>query len=243
MSGIKVILTCEHGGYEIPEPFKNKLEIPTEILSGHRGWDPGAYMIASEIEKATQYPMIFSIYSRLLVDLNRSVGNPELFSEYSHEFSKQVKQEILSDYYFPYRRRVEEYMSRLIDDNSIIIHLGIHTFNTILNNEVRDFDIGLLYDETRILENKACYFLRKSILKYDDSLKIKYNAPYKGTDDGLTTYFRSHFPPENYLGIEIEINNRHFYNGEITSLSSSIIAALKGIEDLNLDSNAITKYS
>lgn len=243
MSGIIIVLTCEHGGYDIPEPFKDKLDIPDDVISSHLGWDPGAYLIASDIERSTGYPMIFSTYTRLLVDLNRSIGNKQLFSKYSNGFDRSLKQEALSNYYFPYRKRIEEFMERNIEEGSIIIHFSIHTFNTIFNDEVRDFDIGLLYDESRILENKVCYFIRKNLLKSDENLKVKYNAPYQGTDDGLTTYFRTYFSPENYLGIEIEVNNRYFYNGEIPSISSSIISSLRGIEDLNLDFDTITKFN
>ncbi|QCK16682.1 N-formylglutamate amidohydrolase [Mangrovivirga cuniculi] len=227
----------------MPESFQDKLDIPDDIISSHWGWDPGAYLIASDIEKANNYPMIFSTYSRLLVDLNRSIGNRQLFSKYINEVDRSTKQEILSNYYFPYRKRIEEFMTRSIGEGSLIIHLSIHTFNTVFNDEVRDFDIGLLYDETRILENKVCYFIRKNLLKADENLKVKYNAPYQGTDDGLTTHFRRHFPPKNYLGIEIEVNNRFFYNGEIPSISSSIISSLRGIEELDLDFDTITKFN
>ncbi len=36
------------------------------------------------------------------------------------------------------------------------------------------------------------------------------NEPYAGADDGLTTSLRGRFAPRQYLGIEIEINNRFF---------------------------------
>ena len=40
-------------------------------------------------------------------------------------------------------------------------------------------------------------------------LVIKFNEPYKGTDDGFTTYLRTKFSDDEYLGIEIEVNQKY----------------------------------
>ena len=38
-------------------------------------------------------------------------------------------------------------------------------------------------------------------------MKVRFNYPYKGTSDGLTTTLRKKFGPR-YVGIEIEINQK-----------------------------------
>jgi hypothetical protein len=40
-------------------------------------------------------------------------------------------------------------------------------------------------------------------------MKVRFNYPYKGTSDGLTTTLRKKFGPQ-YVGIEIEINQKFF---------------------------------
>ena len=40
------------------------------------------------------------------------------------------------------------------------------------------------------------------------NLRVRRNYPYAGWTDGLTTYLRTRFPPQRYVGIEIEINQR-----------------------------------
>ena len=41
------------------------------------------------------------------------------------------------------------------------------------------------------------------------SLVVRRNYPYLGTADGLTTCLRKRFAPRAYLGIELEINQKH----------------------------------
>jgi hypothetical protein len=44
---------------------------------------------------------------------------------------------------------------------------------------------------------------------YASALKTRLNYPYLGTADGFTVYLRRRFPPDAYLGIELEINQKH----------------------------------
>lgn len=37
-------------------------------------------------------------------------------------------------------------------------------------------------------------------------LRVRRNYPYQGKDDGLTSAMRRCFPPDQYVGIEIELN-------------------------------------
>jgi hypothetical protein len=52
-------------------------------------------------------------------------------------------------------------------------------------------------------------------------LKVRKNYPYKGISDGLTTSLRKQYTQKNYCGIEIEINQKHFFE------SSKIWRSLK----------------
>jgi hypothetical protein len=38
---------------------------------------------------------------------------------------------------------------------------------------------------------------------------VRRNYPYLGTSDSLVTTLRRRFPPASYLGIEIEVNQKH----------------------------------
>jgi hypothetical protein len=62
---------------------------------------------------------------------------------------------------------------------------------------------------------------------------VKMNQPYKGTDDGFTTYLRKKFDPEHYAGIELEVNQKYFFEGADVwdKVSTGILKSLKPLLD------------
>ena len=46
----KILITCEHGGNQIPAWLAESLNIPEEVLNSHRGLDLGALSIAKLLE-------------------------------------------------------------------------------------------------------------------------------------------------------------------------------------------------
>ncbi|HZI25413.1 MAG TPA: N-formylglutamate amidohydrolase, partial [Chryseolinea sp.] len=84
-----------------------------------------------------------------------------------------------------------------------------HTFTPVLNNQIRTVDIGILFDPNRKAESEFCRKLFDGLEQSLPYLSIKLNEPYKGTDDGFTTYLRTKFYDDEYLGIEIEVNQKY----------------------------------
>ena len=152
-------------------------------------------------------PLHFSQVSRLLVDLNRSPNHRALFSGATRQLDAGEKRRICEQYYFPYRHRVET----AIRDESRrpVIHLSFHSFTPELNGVVRNGDIGLLYDPAREAEQVFCMSLQAVLRQVLPPLVVRRNYPYRGSADGFTTYLRKRFAPRAYLGIELEINQKH----------------------------------
>ena len=73
------IITCEHGGNRIPAPYRRLFREQSALLDSHRGYDPGSLVMAKALASAYRAPLVASTVSRLLIDLNRSIGNPQLF--------------------------------------------------------------------------------------------------------------------------------------------------------------------
>ncbi|NJW55731.1 N-formylglutamate amidohydrolase, partial [Salinimicrobium sp. CDJ15-91] len=88
-----------------------------------------------------------------------------------------------------------------------VLHISVHTFTPELEGEVRTADVGLLFDPAREEEADFCKRFQKSLFKQDKELQVKFNYPYLGIDDGFTTYLRQKFPKQ-YLGIELEVNQK-----------------------------------
>jgi len=210
---VRIIVTCEHGGNRIPARYRPLFEKDPAVLDTHRGFDAGALQFAHELAKATDAFLVTATASRLLVELNRSVGNPKLFSGFTHLLPAAEKEEILLRHYFPYRDRVESFIREAIACGSHVLHLSSHSFTPELDGEVRDADLGLLYDPKRAAEAEFCRAWKQVLKTRAPDLKVRFNYPYRGTSDGLTAWLRTRFPGEIYAGIEIEVNQAHVHTG------------------------------
>lgn len=218
-----IIITCEHAGNHIPREYTHLFRQAGNILDSHRGWDPGAFQIAEFMAEHLQCPLFSFHETRLLIEVNRSIENPELYSEFSTSLSHEEKLHLVEDFYLPYRKTVE---SEIRDANKPAIHLSIHTFTPELNGITRKTDIGLLFDPGRILESHFCELYGRNLSTILPSMDISFNEPYKGTDDGFTTYLRTRFFDEQYAGIEVEVNQKFVSGSQWSDIQTALLTAL-----------------
>lgn len=211
---LKIVYTCEHFGCRIPDEFQDTFKELKPILESHLGWDPGADIIFNEFVKNPNSFNLFVDTSRLLVELNRSLDNPDLFSEYTNKFSTEIKNQILREYYFPFRKAVFNRIEELVKQDFVVLHLSIHTFTPILEGVKREADVGILFDPGRKFELMFADIWRKE-LTVNSELIVKHNYPYLGISDGHTTDLRKKFPIRNYIGIELEVNQKYYFGYEL----------------------------
>ncbi|HYG40905.1 MAG TPA: N-formylglutamate amidohydrolase [Cytophagales bacterium] len=205
---VKFIISCEHGGNKIPQEYNPLFKNAEDVLATHRGWDVGILPVAQEIAEILNLDITYSTTSRLLVELNRSIGKPDLFSSYTHSLSLAEKERILNEYYFPYRNKIEMEIRKSINSGSKVIHLSFHSFTPVLNGIERQADMGLLFDPEREMEAKFCEQWKETLQVANRDYNVMFNYPYLGTDDGFTTYLRTQFPKDMYGGIELEVNQK-----------------------------------
>ena len=207
------IVTCEHGGNRIPSRYRQFFHGHEGLLHTHRGYDPGALRLARDLATALAAPLTASTVTRLLIDLNRSPRHPDLYSEATRDMPPAIREEIRRRYYQPYRTRIETQVARAVAAGMRVIHISCHSFTPALHGQIRNTDIGLLYDPSRRAEAEMCRRWQAALKVRSGMLKVRMNYPYKGTTDGFTVYLRRCFPPENYIGIELEINQKHALAG------------------------------
>lgn len=198
------------------------------MLDSHRGYDAGALLMAQDLATAFDGALVTSTVSRLLVDLNRSVGHPQLFSETIRRLPPPVREEILAQYYRPYREQVEHLVAQAVADGQRVIHISSHSFTPELNGKVRNADVGLLYDPARHGEVELCARWRATLAELAPSLRVRRNYPYAGKGDGLTAYLRQRFAPNTYIGIELEVNQQIVQSdaGQWTALRTLLVDSL-----------------
>ncbi len=128
-----LVVTCEHGGNRIPAEYAGLFRGWRRILATHRGYDPGALVMARQLAAALDAPLVASTVSRLVVDLNRSLGNPRVWSDATRVLPPAGKQRIVRRHYAPYRQRVEALVSDAVAAGRRVIHLSSHSFTPVLD--------------------------------------------------------------------------------------------------------------
>lgn len=205
----RIVVSCEHGGNRIPQQYRALFQGGEPILQTHRGYDAGALSLARDFTEALGIPLFAATVSRLLIDLNRSRGHPRLYSEFTRHTPVATRREILQQYYQPYRSQVETHIAQFIANGHRVIHLSCHTFTPILDGEVRHTDFGLLYDPARKAEAAFCLHWRKTLHAHAPTYRTRMNYPYSGKSDAFMVPLRRRFTDDSYLGIELEVNQKH----------------------------------
>ena len=200
------IITCEHGGNRIPARYRRLFRGQRALLDSHRGYDPGSLVMAKALASACRAPLVASTVSRLLIDLNRSIGHPQLFSAVTRAAPAEMRAQIVERYYRPYREQVERLVGQAVSRGHRVIHVSSHSFTAELDGRVRGADVGLLYHPGRRGEAEVCARWKESLAALAPELRVRRNYPYAGKGDGLTSHLRLRFAQCDYVGIELEVN-------------------------------------
>ena len=183
------------------------------LLASHRGWDPGAFELARQIADKLAAPLFASTVTRLLIDLNRSIGHRRLHGEAIAALPSAIKTQIARQFYFPHREAVMATVAAIVAGGGRVIHVASHSFTPNLDGVVRQADVAWLYDPDRAGEVAFSAQWRARLLARRPELRLRRNYPYQGKGDGLTRALRQMYPAHQYVGIELEINQRFVLAG------------------------------
>jgi predicted N-formylglutamate amidohydrolase len=200
------IITCEHGGNRIPAPYRQLFRGQRALLDSHRGYDPGSLVMSKALASAFAAPLVASTVSRLLIDLNRSIGHPQIFSAVTRAAPARTRAQIVEQHYRPYRMQVERLIGRAVARGHRVIHISSHSFTAELDGRVRGADVALLYHPGRRREAEVCGRRKETLAALAPELRVRRNYPYAGKGDGLTSHLRVRFAQCDYVGIELEVN-------------------------------------
>lgn len=228
----QIIVTCEHASNELPQG----LDLDPELLQLHIAWDPGARRIARRLADRFDAPLFEGEVSRLVIDLNRSVDNRMLIRRvsdghripFNYGLGEQERRRRIERWHRPYRERIVAAAEETIERAGRCIHLCIHTFTGSLSGTSRANDIGLLHDPAWGLERELCTEVRRSMEERSD-LVVWFNRPYSGTADGILPAMRERFRPETFVGLELEVNQKHAGQpAALDEIADLLVGALNG---------------
>jgi predicted N-formylglutamate amidohydrolase len=217
------LLTCEHGGRAVPDEYAHLFRGAEDVLASHRGWDAGALEVFESIAPGVGDAAFAVTTTRLLIDANRSLHHPRVFSEFTRPLPATLRAEIAARWWRPWREAVAGTIAAWLESGQPVRHISVHSFTPVLDDHIRNADLGLLYDPARAAEREFC--LRWQALLEQRGWRVRRNYPYRGTADGHTTALRRLFP-DGYAGIELELNQALFA-GRVEALCADLEATLR----------------
>jgi predicted N-formylglutamate amidohydrolase len=203
-----VVVTVEHGGNRVPDDVADLFAGHGGLLESHRGWDPGTLSLGRALAARLGAPLVAAEVTRLLVDLNRSPHNPRVFSEVTRGLPPGDRRALIETYHHPHWTRARAAVDTTLADVGRVLHLGIHSFTPTLDGRTRRPDVALLYDSANAAERALAAAWVEALGRAAPRV-VGRNDPYRGRADGLTTALRRSHPADRYLGVEVEINQRH----------------------------------
>ncbi len=209
----RVLVSCEHGGHEVPAAWAGLFGDHAELLRTHRGWDAGAIDVARDLAAALDAPLFVATTTRLLIDLNRSIGHHQLHSELTRALPRHARRAIAAEHYRPHRGAIEAAVAAAIDGGARVLHIASHSFTPELNGVLRQADIAWLYAPRRAGERAFAACWRAALQARRPDLRLRRNYPYRGTGDGLTALLRTRHADDRYVGVELEVNQRFVLAG------------------------------
>ncbi|MGD9762870.1 MAG: N-formylglutamate amidohydrolase [Candidatus Binatia bacterium] len=199
-----LVLTCEHASVDVPPEYQH-LGLSAAEINEHIGWDIGAAPVTQELSRVLGVPAVLSGASRLLVDCNRALTDPDLIPHVScgvpipgnAQIDPPERAVRLARFYEPYHAAVDAELAR----HPGAMLLSVHSFTPSLNGQVRAFDVGVLFDAFEWLAAMLADGISRT------GFSVRMNEPYSGLA-GLIFSARSHGRRHGVRYLELEINNR-----------------------------------
>lgn len=201
---VSFVISCEHAGNHVPRRYASVFAGRSAVLSTHEGYDLGVRAIARGLAARLKTPCWEQRLTRLLIDCNRSEHHPSLFSRFSKDLPQELQQELLSTYR-EHRGHVSSAVEEGMQRGATVVHVAVHSFTPSLHGEVRNADIGLLYDPQRSGEKQLAQAWLPLLAGTGEAPRVRRNYPYRGRADGLTTALRRLYP-SRYVAFEVEFN-------------------------------------
>ena len=193
----------------MPEEYAPLFAGAAAVLATHRGYDLGALEAARQFARRLGVTPFAATTTRLVADLNRSPGNRNVFSAYTRPLPPERRAAALAAHYWPYRNAVESAVADAVGAGEAVLHVSAHSFTPELRGEVRNCDVGFLYDPKRRAEVQFVDAWFAALRAAAPELTLRRNYPYRGTSDALVTHLRRQYARRGYSGLELEINQKH----------------------------------
>lgn len=177
-----IVVVCDHASNRIPRAL-NGLGLPAARLSEHIAWDIGAAGVARALAACFGAPAVLGGYSRLVVDLNRSLRDPSAMPAISDGtlvpgnvgLDADERAARVDEIYDPYHAAVEELIESRTEGTRTPILVAVHSFTPVNHGVRRPWHVGVLWDKDPRLAIPLMQNLRAQ-----SDVVVGDNEPYSG---------------------------------------------------------------
>ena len=179
----QVLLTGDHVSNLIPRSL-NSLGLEPAVLEQHVAYDIGTRKLISHLVEHLDAPAVIAGYSRLVVDLNRSLEDPTAFPEVSdgitipgnQRLSREDRAARVHSFYTPYRVAIDRALHRFRERGITPAFISIHSFTPQMAGRERPWHIGLLWDK----DPRIPLPLMETLRAHPEGFNVGDNEPYSG---------------------------------------------------------------
>lgn len=180
----RVLLVGDHVSKRIPRSL-NRLGLDAAVLDRHVAYDIGTHKLITHLSRHLDAPAVLAGYSRLVVDLNRSLEDPTLIPESSdgiripgnRDLSRQQRAMRIHCFYTPYRVAIDSMLQRFRARGIVPAFISIHSFTPQLaGSPYRPWNIGLMWDK----DPRIPLPLLDRLRAHEHGINVGDNQPYSG---------------------------------------------------------------
>ncbi|MDX1696760.1 MAG: N-formylglutamate amidohydrolase [Thiohalobacterales bacterium] len=182
--GAKLLLVGDHVSNRIPRSLDG-LGLDDAVLGQHVASDIGTRKLITHLSQHLDAPAVLAGYSRLVVDLNRSLEDPTSIPEVSdgipipgnRGLTREERAMRVHCFYRPYRATIDGMLHRFRDRGIVPAFISIHSFTPQLEDRKhRPWQIGLMWDKDPRIPLPMLARLRE----HPQDIVVGDNEPYSG---------------------------------------------------------------
>ncbi|HKJ50189.1 MAG TPA: N-formylglutamate amidohydrolase [Gammaproteobacteria bacterium] len=178
-----VLLVCDHASNRIPRSLDN-LGLGETLLQQHIAYDIGSRNLTRHLIEHLDAPAVLAGYSRLVVDLNRSLEDESLMPLVSdgtvilgnQKMSDAHRSQRIREFFTPYRQAIDGMLNGFRDRGITPAIIAIHSFTPQMLGHQRPWQVGVLWDK----DPRIPVPLIRNLRSLPGGLQIGDNEPYSG---------------------------------------------------------------
>ena len=153
-----ILLVCDHASCRFPEALGD-MGLDPFARRCHLAIDIGAGSLTEYLADSLGVTAVLAQYSRLVVDCNRDLMDPSAFLSYGDgilvpgncNLRRAEREARAQAIYWPYHKAVSEQVTRLSQAVTPPAFISVHSFTPVLNGEAREWEVGILWDNSQSL--------------------------------------------------------------------------------------------